>query len=307
MTSHSTELKRVLVATDFSPQADVALSRAVGIAKVVGATLEGAHATGTPPSFAAGPEALTASQARLAEMQELRKTGAEKALAALLAKLEPELPGRVTGRLLPGPPTRVLPARAVEIGADLLVTGARGRGGDQMFIIGSVAEGLVRRATTNVLVVRGDEKNEGYRHILIATDLTEASEAAIPTSLLCAAPDADVELMHVVDWGLTGPEFEGASGSPMPDFEDLWQEAIQEARTELEGFLARARGSRASLRHRVVVGVAAAEILRHLKKAGPDLLVVGKHLRELPMHESVAERLVRHAPTSVLVARSPRA
>ena len=57
------------------------------------------------------------------------------------------------------------------------------------------------------------------------------------------------------------------------------------------------------MRHHVVEGVAAAEILKHAREDGHDLLVVGKHTEEPPMHQSVAERVLRHATSSVLVAR----
>ena len=122
-------------------------------------------------------------------------------------------------------------------------------------------------------------------------------------SLAIASDDADAELMHVVDWGLSAPEVSGSHGSPLPDFEELWKEAVDEARTELDGFVERAGRAGSTIRHRVVEGVAAVEILKHVKAEDVDLLVVGKSNEDPPMHESVAERLVRQAPCSVLVAR----
>jgi len=295
------KLGTIIVATDFSAPAAVAVARAAEVAKRSDGELHVVHAAAPTPTLAAAKEIMS-SRERLEAMQQIRRANARRQLDELVAKLKEE-GTKAVGTLLDGAPTHAIPAHAAEIGAGLLVTGARGLSDEQMFIIGSVAEGLVRKTATNVLVVRGESSKDGYQRILVATDLTEASEAVIPMSLAVAAPDADAELMHVVDWGLSAPEISGAHGSPLPHFEELWKEAIDEARNELDGFVERAGRAGSTIRHRVVEGVAAAEILKHVKASDVDLLVVGKSNEHPPMHESVAERLVRQAPCSVLVTR----
>lgn len=296
------KLGTIIVATDFSDPARVAVDRAAEIARRTKSELVVVHASAPTPTIATAREAVISTQDRLQAMQQIRRANASQRLEALVAELGDE--GlQATGEMLDGAPTHAIPSYASERGAGLLVTGARGLTDDRMFIIGSVAEGLVRRATTNVLVVRGEGARDGFSRILVATDLTEASEAVIPMSLTIASADADAELMHVVDWGLSQPEITGAHGSPLPDFEELWKEAIDEARAELDGFVERAGRVGSTIRHRVVEGVAAVEILEHVRREGVDLLVVGKSTERPPMHESVAERLVRQAPCSVLVAR----
>lgn len=54
-----------------------------------------------------------------------------------------------------GAPAEVIPAVAVELGADLIVMGTHGRTGWKHAMLGSIAERVVRTATVPVLTVRG--------------------------------------------------------------------------------------------------------------------------------------------------------
>lgn len=58
------------------------------------------------------------------------------------------------GRILDGNPDRALIATAEQSGADLIVVGSHGRRGIRRFLLGSVAEAIVRNAPVPVLVVR---------------------------------------------------------------------------------------------------------------------------------------------------------
>jgi len=66
---------------------------------------------------------------------------------------------RITNDLLRGPARRVVPAHAVEIGADLLVMGTIARTGVPGFIIGNTAEDILNSVRCAVLTV----KPPGYR------------------------------------------------------------------------------------------------------------------------------------------------
>lgn len=56
-----------------------------------------------------------------------------------------------------GRPAREIVAYAGEVGADMVATGTRGRGGEHSFVLGSVAEEVVRTAPMPVLTVRRPE------------------------------------------------------------------------------------------------------------------------------------------------------
>ena len=63
-----------------------------------------------------------------------------------------------------GEHTSEILAEAEEWGADILVLGTQGRGGLSRFLIGSVAESVVRRAPCDVLVIPAAAFEPGGRY-----------------------------------------------------------------------------------------------------------------------------------------------
>ncbi|QLG60785.1 universal stress protein [Halorarum salinum] len=70
----------------------------------------------------------------------------------------------VTAVVREGRPANEIAEYAREIGADLVATGTRGRHGENRFLIGSVAERVVRTCPTPVLTVRQLE-DEGFEGV----------------------------------------------------------------------------------------------------------------------------------------------
>ncbi|OGK83272.1 MAG: hypothetical protein A2W08_05985 [Candidatus Rokubacteria bacterium RBG_16_73_20] len=90
----------------------------------------------------------------LADMEKERRAELDRGLARAAA----ELRGRVT-RVTRGTPTGTpageIVAAARELDADLVVVGARGRGGIERLLLGSVSERVLRDARCPVLIVKG--------------------------------------------------------------------------------------------------------------------------------------------------------
>lgn len=294
-------LNKILVATDFSPDASAAIDHAAALAVRHGAELIVLHVSGAAPSLPSlDVWANEAQLAQLIQMQELRRAGAAAKLDDTIAALK-QREVKVRSLLYQGHAVALIDRAARDEDVDLIVTGARGVGAANVFIIGSVTEGLIRRSDRNVLVARDEPR--AFDKVLMATDLTDASLAVIPMALALASPDAEVELMHVVEWGDHAPMVRGPHGSPAVDFKKLWRVALEEAEKELTRLL-EGRHQDAKIRHRVTDGVAASAILERAREGGHQLLVVGKTAHEVPGHERVAERVIRHATCPVLVARS---
>lgn len=292
-------LQRILIATDFSTGAAAGLQRGLALARTHGATATVVHVAGAPPQVA-GAAALS-GLSHLARLQELR---AQRA-TALLEKAQKTFDDagvKASTKLLEGPAAETIAKAAADLDAELVVMGARGVHAEHVFAVGSVTEAVVHRATTNVLVVRGDgdASSASFDKLLVATDLSPASKAVIPLAIDFAAPAAEVELLHVVDWGDEPPEIHGAY-KPDGSFKELWAAAIAEAERDLGEVTTGVGHDGGAVTHRVVEGVASHAILARAKDAAIDLIAVGK--RGKPTHDSVAERIVRHAPCSVLVAR----
>lgn len=139
---------RVVVGTDFSALADVALARAVDVA-APGATIEVVHAWHIPPDFSMdGSMAVTLAALRESLVADAARAGRElcaqwKARGVELVFSSVEGPERVA-----------LCDRATATGADLIVVGSHGRHGLRRVVLGSVAEATVRHAPCSVLVAR---------------------------------------------------------------------------------------------------------------------------------------------------------
>lgn len=132
-------LRRLLVATDFSPHAGAALRVVSGLASALGASVRLVHAR-DPSSDAGRAERRVAAQVR-----DLRRGGLD-----------------ADGRCVGGEPVETILAQAAAWQADLLAVGTRGRRGLHRLALGSVAEEILRRAGCPVLTV-GSPRAGGKR------------------------------------------------------------------------------------------------------------------------------------------------
>ncbi len=142
-------LRHILVATDFSPTSERAISHALDLGEANHAEVTVLHAYEVP--LAGLPDgALLPTTEVVAKIAETSR--------AELDKLMSNAAGRdVTVRsvLREGTPHEVIEAVASEIDADLIVVGTHGRRGISRAILGSVAEKLIRTTSRPVLTLRG--------------------------------------------------------------------------------------------------------------------------------------------------------
>lgn len=201
-----------------------------------------------------------------------------------------------------GDPAQTIVRIADEAEVDLIVMGARGDERD--FFMGSVSEKVVALGDTDVLVVRRCEKKseELARSFdaLVAVDGSQGSDAGIDAFVdKLRADTATIRLIHVVDslpplLEVGSPE--GFFSAPRERHARL---VLDKAREHL-----RRRGLSADCDWRL--GSPASQILECARETGSDLIVVGSHgqsrLRGWILG-SITQRILRHAPCSVLCAR----
>lgn len=136
---------------------------------------------------------------------------------------------------------------------------------------------------------------EPFRHILVPTSFSAASEAACwAAARMAMAFEARVTLLHVVDVPLP-PFFDGA-GMTTPDYV---QPVLDDARIALEAARQRMGTNDAKLRVVLRLDSTSREILEAASACGADLIVMGTHCKP----ESVADWLAR--TTEKVVRRSP--
>ncbi len=136
-------VRTILHATDFSENSAFAFRLACALARDYGARLVILH-------VAAPPLGLYSQGIYLPALE-----GTLESLHDQLLQLQPHDSSIVTEhRLEEGEPVPTILTVAKEVGADVIVLGTHGRTGFGRFLMGSVAEQVVRRAECPVLTVK---------------------------------------------------------------------------------------------------------------------------------------------------------
>lgn len=213
--------------------------------------------------------------------------------------------------LLDGTPVTAIDAYANEHGADLIVITSHGRTGPARWLLGSVADGLVRTLRRPVLIVRVDEASTEsvampFQRVLVALDGTEESEAAIArAAAIVGNPNAHFTLLYV------SPPLHPvlrllASANELARDTDEQQ---AEARRYLDDAATRA-APLGTMQTALAVNLHPAHgIASYAAEEGMDLIVLSTHGRG-PVGRaflgSVADKVVRTAQIPVLLCHVPR-
>lgn len=137
-------LRRVLMTTDLSDLSAQVYRRGISVVS----TLSEGEEVEVRTLLVVGDDLATPPPARQSVLQQI----AETELRPFLQRAAPD--ASVTrGKVRLGDPATEIASEAGEWGADLLVVGTHGRGGVSRFLIGSVAETIVRHALCDVLVI----------------------------------------------------------------------------------------------------------------------------------------------------------
>ena len=144
-------MRRVMMASDFSPASRAAFARAVELARANRATLLLMHAVTLPPPTLGGEYIPPQTWERI---ETSARAAAQKQLAALVAKAR-RAGVRAVGLMMTGSPYEVIVRAARARRADVLVLGTHGRTGLPRLFLGSVASRVLATAPCPVLTVRG--------------------------------------------------------------------------------------------------------------------------------------------------------
>ena len=286
--------QKLLVATDFSPGADVAAEAALGWAERFGTELHFAHGVECLPADSK-PSALPLLTTYVERAHQL----GEQKLDEWVARAK-ERGLAASRQTVDGSAAQGVTTLAGELGADCLVLGSRGHTGLAHVLLGSVAERMVRDATCSVLVVRGERGPLDPAPIVLGDDLSALSSEARANALeLARSLKARLDVVHGVDLGIP---YLSTLELLLPD--SLFEDIYAEFREDLEK--SAAKTPEVEVENVVVADRPALAICQHAEDASAGLVVVGTRSRrgvERALLGSVAEQVVRHAPCSVLVAR----
>ncbi len=301
------QIRKIVVGTDFSAGAQSALEAAIDIAHHAGAEIVLAHATMVTSRDEDAPFDESPSE-WVHALDGLASERREK-----LAALHEQYADR--GVPMSEELTDAVPAKGVidiaeQVGADLIVVGTHGRSGLMRFLLGSVAMRVIRRSKVSVLAARPRrEGSDSYRRkILVPTDFSPSSEVAIELAADLVEPGGSIELAHF--WQLPA-EAAGSwaysdktLGKHVQSLHQLFADAAEKRGHELTDTHQR-EGIDLHFSHTRTHPKAG--IQGKLETEPFDLVVMGSSGRrglKRWLLGSVAESAVRHAPCSVLVARS---
>jgi nucleotide-binding universal stress UspA family protein len=304
------EIRRILCPVDFSDYSRRALDHAMAIARWYGSTVTALHVFSPAPVTAYGPGPL------VFEPTMLMPVDREQLLANTRAFIEAEsAPGVVIDALVrEGNAAVEILNEAACINADLLVIGTHGRSGFERFLLGSVAEKVLRKASCPVLTVpRGQPdavpaSNVLYKRILCPVDFSDSSLRALKYAISIAQEaDAQLDVLHVVSY-----EFENTADVTTGEYEsgltirDLLKEREEALQARLREVVAGA-DEFCHVESMTTQGKPWREILRIATEHQSDVIVMGVQGRvagDLLIFGSTTQHVVRAAACPVLTLRS---
>jgi nucleotide-binding universal stress UspA family protein len=298
------KLTRILCPIDFSEASRHAIEHAVALAGQHRSHITALYAL-APTTFALSE--VAAAMDEISEPEHLRKCAEQEFACA--AKL-----GIAVDALVDiGQPVDRILARAIELPADFIVMGTHGTSGFQRFVLGSVTEKVLRKASCPVFTVppRAHATSQlPFTRLLCAVDFSEASLRAVDAAVsLARESNATLTLLHVLEWPWEEPpapsfkELPAQSASALAEFRRYSEaSAMQRLRS-----VTREADPACAFETRLSNGKPYAEILRVAADEQTDAIVIGVHGRnplDMALFGSTTNQIVRRATCPVLTVRS---
>ena len=283
---------RILVATDFSRSAELAVVRAATLAAAADAALDVVHVAApmrpallrwlrSQPEAA---EALEESQTQLeASVARARERGVE-----------------VRGHLVSGATVAALEAACRRFKTSLAVIGARGARGLRDQLLGTTAERLIERLPCDLLTVRKPTRRT-YRTILACVDCSPASTRAL-TLAAELWPEAQIHALYAYEPPLEST-FRGARLHAL--LAEHRRNERKRAALALEECVEGTKIDPERVTQTLGRGYPPQVIERAARRLSPDLITVGHHTSALVEQflGSVAKHVLRLNTCDVLIAR----
>jgi nucleotide-binding universal stress UspA family protein len=229
-----------------------------------------------------------------------------------LAQLAGSFPGlKVTCTVERGRPEDVIIEKAAADKTTLLAMATHGRSGVSRWLLGSIAEKVLRGASNPLLLVRANESaaTEGeaaLRSIIVPLDGSELAECALPTAVKFAHM-LNLEMILFRAYELPASAYYGRENY-LPDYEELTARVRDDASVYLEKKIDSIKADGlAKVSSVLVEGTGPDQIIEYARKSPDALITMCTHgwsgVKRWVLG-SVTEKVVRHSGDPVLVVRA---
>jgi nucleotide-binding universal stress UspA family protein len=291
---------RILVPTDFSDSALLALEHGIFLTKKFDGELVLLHVAELPT--------ITIHDFP-SDLFELAREGGMDRMGELLEKQEVALPP-LKRVVLAGTPSEPAADVIVEYAktneVDFIVMGTHGRRGMRRLLLGSVTEEVVRRSPCPVLTTRTHKDAWSLPRadrILVPVDFGSSTRQIIGVaSRMAEHYGAAITLGHVVN--LEYYPYYGFGSDAYPEIKKSMIEASEEKLIELATEL---QGAGLDVSWKTIKGHPAAALRQLAEEADIDLIVIGSHGRsgfDRAMVGSVSEKVLRSAHCPVMIVNT---
>jgi nucleotide-binding universal stress UspA family protein len=283
------EIKRILVGSDLSAASRHTVAVGCALAHATGAEVDLLHAVDDRREVATGYALLDDLLHLAGDWARLRR-GALEALRAEARECGPPEPKLLVER---GDPVACLLEVRERQHSDLVVLGAGSLRGLRRFVLGSVADRVMRRPGAPLLLVAQPPEGARYGRILVGLELPDSIPPWLELGIaLCTSLRSELIVLHVL------PRPGRLSDSRHAELEPA------EVPARIEANLARV-APLVPVRIEVRPGDPATEIPSAARALGADLVVLGAERHPDGWPGRVADRVARAGLPSVLLVWPP--
>lgn len=209
-----------------------------------------------------------------------------------------------------GRPAEAIIERAAADKGTLITMATHGRSGINRWLLGSVAEKVLRGTANPLFLVRGNEEgtadgSPAMKSIIIPLDGSELAESVLPTGAAIAKM-LGLEVVLCRAYELPASAYYGAEDY-LPNYDALKAQVQEEARSYLEQKVEALKAMGLAKVSSVVMEGSGADEIVHFAQTHPDSLVAmcthGRSGVKRWVLGSVTEKVVRHSGDPVLVVR----
>jgi nucleotide-binding universal stress UspA family protein len=298
--------KRILVPLDGSPAAETVLPFARLLARTLQTTVEFLCVVDVTAT------AAQVSRGNARYFDSLIEQGIRKS-DEYLKRIASTFPAdRVERTVEMGKAEDSILARSAAVAGTFIVMATHGRSGMDRFLLGSVAEKVLRAATTPVLMVRAREgmNSEGeaqLNSIIVPLDGSELAETAVPAAAILAGA-LNLEIILLRAYETPADIYEGSEVFHPQRHAEITAEFRDEARAYLEKKADELKQTGCKKVSIVAPeGLAADEIIEHARNVPGAVIAMATHGRSGVRRwalGSVTETVVRHSDSPVWVVKA---